>query len=121
MNASLFGSARTRVHNDSLLAGTVTFGASGAVASQDCDLFVVTKVGTGAYRITLNEPVNSAVASLTWNDNGTTADSSVKRSGALTNSQTLDFKYFQGSTPAAADAPSGSSVDILIFVRIGIV
>jgi hypothetical protein len=96
------------------LYGKVVFGGSGAVASQDCLGFTVTKISatTGAYRCTLEDKWNALLfADAKIDDAATAADVKVQvRNVDLSSTKTVDFQIIGGAI--AADATSGHEMYI---------
>lgn len=98
------------------LFGTVTFGSSGAVSSQDSQNFTVTKPsGTGIYRITLDSGYHNFVGvNFTPMNGGTAADVSYQQKTNVS-SGVVDFHCV--SSGSAADATSGHKVFITVAVK----
>lgn len=109
------------------LSGVVTFGASGAIASQSCKGFTVSKpTGTGLYRITLDDAARALLGiQLTPYVGATPVGSAWQLKTELTSYLTIDLHHVAwddtaGTTgsPAAADATSGHKLYIRLQVRL---
>lgn len=100
------------------LFGEVTFGGSGAVSSQDCLGFTVTKpAGTGLYRITLEDKWSAcAFIGLTADDAATAADVDWQISdNGVPTTQIIDIQHIAAGS--GADATSGHKVMIALAMR----
>lgn len=100
------------------LFGEVTFGASGAVSSQDSLGFTVTKpAGTGLYRITLDDKWSACAFIGLVADNATTA-ADVKwqvSDNGVPSTQIIDIQHVSGAS--AANATSGHKLMIQLVMR----
>lgn len=100
------------------LFGEVTFGSSGAVASQDCLGFTVTKpTGTGLYRITLEDKWAAlAGLSLVVDNAATAAIASFQLSDdGVPATKVIDIQCVNATV--AANATDGHKLKIALFMR----
>lgn len=109
---------KSRTPRLQVLVGKFTVGASGAVSSQDCDGFTVTKESTaGQYTLTLDEPFNSFwgvdVDILDATDvlHDTVLSEDVDGNGEVT------VQFWDADTPAAANPTSATVILVRIWVK----
>lgn len=98
-----------------LLAGTVTWGASSAVASQNFDGGTFAKTGTGVWTLTLDSVYNSIVSVMltplaaTYSDRTALIKSKVSSTGVIT--------IHQGAAGTVGHPTSGDKLHVLVFCR----
>ena len=98
-----------------LLCGVVTFGASGAVASDVSFGFAVSKpAGTGLYRITLEDDWPELLGLYLTPVAGTAADIAWQQKTAMT-SKVIDITHL--SAGSAANATSGHQLNVLLVLK----
>lgn len=107
-----------------LLFGTVTFGASGVVASQQCLGFSVSKpAGTGLYRLQCEDSYPRVLSRQLQGQFAAATNGAFQLQGAPTEVTLADgrrvtqqdFQYVGAGV--AADAPSGSAVDVMLAMK----
>lgn len=101
------------------LFGIVTFGGSGAVASQTSLGFTVTKpAGTGLYRITLEDKYPELLGVfLTKETDDATSNAQWQAKTSSMSAGTIDINHALSSTGAEADAVSGDRVHIHVVLK----
>ncbi len=98
-----------------ILAGTVTFGASSAVASQNFKGGTFAKSATGVWTLTLSELDSKILCVLltplaaTYSDQTALVKSIVASTGVIT--------IHQGAAGSVADPTSGNSLHVLVVAR----
>ncbi len=98
-----------------ILCGTVTFGSSSAVASQDFKGGTFAKTGTGVWTLTLDQ-LDSAILGVlltpmaaTYSDQTSLIKSTVASTGVIT--------IHQGAAGTVGNPTSGDSLHVLVIVR----
>lgn len=109
---------KSRTPKMQTLFGKFTVGASGAVSSQDCDGFTVTKEATaGQYTFTIDEPFNSF-----WGLDADILDAAdvlhdTILSEDVDSTREVTMQFWDPDTPAATNPASGTVILVRIFVK----
>lgn len=109
---------KSRTPRLQILSGKFTVGASGAVSSQDCDGFTVTKESAaGQYRLTLDEAFNDFRGLDVDILDATDVLFDTILSEDVDGNRRITFQFWDADTPAATNPTAATVILLRVYVK----